>query len=66
MGTRQRTRTNGVFVMAKQELKYSEELLRLDMTLKAQDRAKAKALLVEKGAEDILEMLGLNEEEEEE
>ena len=50
--------------MAKQELKYSEELLRLDMTLKAESRAKAKALLLAKGADDILEMLGLNEEEE--
>jgi len=51
--------------MAKQELKYSEELLRLDMALKAEDKAKAKALLIAKGAEDILEMLGLDKEEEE-
>ena len=51
--------------MAKQELKYSEELLRIDLERLAMDRVKAKALLVAKGADDILEMLGLNDEEEE-
>ena len=48
--------------MAKQELKYSEELLRIDMERLAQDRVKAKALLISRGADDILEMLGLEEE----
>ena len=64
MGARQRTRTYGIFVMAKQELKYSEELLRIDMERLAQDRVKAKALLLSKGANDILEMLGLEDDDE--
>ena len=50
--------------MAKQELKYSEELLLIYTERLAMDRLKAKALLVSKGANDILEMLGLDEGEE--
>jgi len=49
--------------MSKQELKYSEELLRIDMERLAQDRVKAKALLISKGADDVLEMLGLQDDE---
>ena len=50
--------------MSKQELKYSEELLRIDMERLAQDRVKAKALLISKGADDVLEMLGLQDDNE--
>ena len=50
--------------MSKQELKYSEELLRIDMERLAQDRIKAKALLISKGADDVLEMLGLQDDNE--
>ena len=50
--------------MAKQELKYSEELLRIDMERLAKDRVKAKALLLSKGADDIVEMLGLDSDDE--
>ena len=52
--------------MGKQELKYSDELLQLDTERMAEYKAKAKALLIERGAEDLLEMLGLDTEEEEE
>lgn len=47
--------------MGKQELDYSEEMLRLDLERYDEYRAKAKDLLLSKGATDLLPMLGLED-----